>query len=70
MSCCRLCKTLRAIEVQKRKKKAETKRIMKNQKYMDINWDYYVKSGEIFNKLTVKQLNIYLKEHKFEQNEY
>ena len=39
-------------------------------KYMDINWDYYVKSGEIFNKLTVKQLNIYLKEHKFEQNEY
>ena len=39
-------------------------------KYMDINWDYYVKSREIFNKLTVKQLNIYIKEHKFEQNEY
>ena len=39
-------------------------------KYMDVNWDYYVKSGEIFNKLTVQQLNIYLKEHTFEQNEY
>ena len=38
--------------------------------YININWDYYVKSGEIFNKLTVKQLNIYLKEHKNEQNEY
>ena len=39
-------------------------------KYLNINWDYYVKSAEIFNKLTVKQLNIYLKEHKFEQNQY
>ena len=47
-----------------RKEKEKGEKIQPNEskqdlKYSNINWDYIVRSGEIFNQLSVKQLNTY-----------
>ena len=42
----------------------------KDLKYSDINWDYIVRSGEIFDQLFVKQLNTYLNKHNFAAKDY
>ena len=54
-------KHLELLKFRKEKRKEKRKEIRDQEnneksevKYLNINWDYYVKSGEIFNKLTVK----------------